>query len=206
MKLALCFFTVVATLSGAEPDATKLHAWYRPEGLKWSGAGVTAWESAVSPARPLSRIAGSPAALLVGTPGGERTVLRLDGKSALWQPANVWGSLAEGRTVVAFLRLSPNDAGAGAGRELAGRRAATASRQRGRRGRQHPSGEIRRVAGPRIRFQKDRPRHRGHASHRRRGGEDCDRRRCAAAVRIHPRRECGDEARPRVRCGGGARV
>ena len=111
MKLALFFFTVVATLSGAEPDAAKLHAWYRPEGLKWSGAGVTAWESAASPARPLSRIAGSPAALLVGTPGGERAVLRLDGKSALWQPANVWGSLAERRTVVAFLRLAPNAAG-----------------------------------------------------------------------------------------------
>jgi sialidase-1 len=111
MKLLATFLLAATALVAAEPDASKLHAWYRTEGLKSNGASVTAWENSAAPSRSLTRTVGEPSALRVATPGGERTVLRLDGKSALWQPANAWGSLADARTVVAFLRLAPKAEG-----------------------------------------------------------------------------------------------
>jgi sialidase-1 len=95
----------------SEPAASRVHAWYRPEGLQTNGARVTAWENEGASGRSLTRVVGKPVALRIATRGGERTVMRLDGKSALWQPATAWGSLATGRTVVAYVRLAPKAAG-----------------------------------------------------------------------------------------------
>jgi sialidase-1 len=99
---------VFGAIAANEPDAAKLHAWYRADGLQSSGHRITGWtnSSAKGAGLSLSQIVGSPQALLVQTPTGEKTVARLDGKSALWRAANAWGSLSAGRTVVVFARVS----------------------------------------------------------------------------------------------------
>lgn len=99
--------------SAAEPDAARLYAWYRTDGLRSNGPRVTAWENAAGSgeSRALSRVAGRPRALRVSTPAGERTVLRLDGKSGLWQTAAAWGKLDGPRTVIALVRLAPGAEG-----------------------------------------------------------------------------------------------
>ncbi len=104
LYLSTCLLAASVAFA-AEPE--NLHSWYRTDGLKTEGANVRAWENtaASGAGRSLVRIVGAPRAWLVGTPGGERTVLRLDGKSALWQPAGTWGTLGEGRTVVALVRI-----------------------------------------------------------------------------------------------------
>lgn len=97
-----------AAASAAEPDAGRVHAWYRSEGLKSRGADVTEWENVPgSPsARSLTRIVGSPRVWKVQTPKGEQAVVRLDGKSALWAAQHQWGSLGAERTVIALVRLA----------------------------------------------------------------------------------------------------
>ncbi len=117
MKLGIGLLAVilvaVSVTHAAEPDAPKLHAWYRHDGLKTSGAAVVGWENAAKAASPevaarrtLNRVLGQPRAFRVSIDGGERTVLRLDGSSALWQTAGDWGSLDGGRTVIAVVRLA----------------------------------------------------------------------------------------------------
>jgi len=103
--ISTCLLATSVAFS-AEPE--NLHAWYRPDGLKTEGANVRAWENAAASGTPksLGRAAGMPLARRVGTAAGERTVLRFDGESALWQPAGNWGSLGEGRTIVALVRLT----------------------------------------------------------------------------------------------------
>ncbi len=99
--------------SAAEPELAGLHAWYRSEGLKTSGAAVVGWENSATGTatnadaarRNLNRIVGQPRAFRVATVHGERTVLRLDGNSALWQAADDWGSLDAGRTILVVARL-----------------------------------------------------------------------------------------------------
>jgi hypothetical protein len=82
LLFASTFLLAASVAVAAEPE--NLHAWYRPDALKTDGANIRAWEnSAASGAgRSLSRIAGSPRAWRVSTGGEERTVVRLDGKSA----------------------------------------------------------------------------------------------------------------------------
>lgn len=106
--LSLAFVCLVTTAFAAEPDPGKLYAWYRSDGIKASGARVTAWESASRSAgnRSLSRVFGKPQPFRVKAPGGDQTVLRLDGKSALWQTVGDWGKIDGGRTVIAFVRLA----------------------------------------------------------------------------------------------------
>ncbi len=111
-----CLTVVVALVCAADaagPDAGKVYAWYRAEGVKADGASIAEWGNAASSGAPrsLTRMAGKPQALRVNTPRGERTVVRLDGKSALWQPVSSWGTLPGARTVVAFVRLAPDAAG-----------------------------------------------------------------------------------------------
>ncbi len=117
---AVLIAILIATCStdAAETDIAGLHAWYRSEGLKTSGAAVVAWENSakgvvpdVAARRHLNRIVGQPRAFRVAAPAGERTVLRLDGHSALWQAAGDWGSLAEGRTVIVVARLTKETEG-----------------------------------------------------------------------------------------------
>ncbi|MEO6755552.1 MAG: membrane dipeptidase, partial [Chthoniobacteraceae bacterium] len=115
MKTFLAHLALLAAFlcsaNAAAPDPAKLHAWYRDEGVKSDGARITAWENASGAARALTRVLGNPQAHLVSTPGGSRRVVRFDGKSALWAPVNAWGSIAEGRTVCAFVRFAPGASG-----------------------------------------------------------------------------------------------
>jgi sialidase-1 len=117
MKILLRSFAALVlslcAVRAAEPDAARLHAWYRADGVKADGAHITSWENAATPApaRALTHVVGAPVALRVSAAGGEQTVVRFDGKSALWQTAGTWGSLAAERTVVAFVRLAPGGSG-----------------------------------------------------------------------------------------------
>lgn len=98
------------SLAIAEPDPAKLYAWYRTDGLTTSGADVARWQnsatSGIPENRDLPRVFGRPRAFRVRTADGERPVMRLDGNSALWQAANDWGSLGQGRTVIVLLRVA----------------------------------------------------------------------------------------------------
>lgn len=92
----------------APAEPVRVYAWYRPDGVKARGAAVTEWEASGAPSgRSLTHAVGTPKLVRVGTPGGDRTVVRFDGQSALWQPSTSWGSLGGERTVVAYLRLAP---------------------------------------------------------------------------------------------------
>lgn len=107
------FLTFAAGAFAAEPDAAELHAWYRAGSLKADGVRVTAWENAAASGdvRSLTRIVGQPHAFRVKSASGDQTVLRLDGKAALWQAVGGWGTLDGGRTVLAVLRLAPGAEG-----------------------------------------------------------------------------------------------
>jgi len=105
-----------ALLFASEPPDGPLHAWYREEGLKTQGALVSAWESSVVTEKQqtnqaLTRIVGKPKALRVQTATGPKTVLRLDGSSALWQAVSSWGTLSMERTVVLFARVPKEHTG-----------------------------------------------------------------------------------------------
>ncbi|MEK0452069.1 MAG: hypothetical protein RL088_4337 [Verrucomicrobiota bacterium] len=102
---------IANTAFSAEPE--NLHAWYLSEGIKADGANVRTWENAAASgaAKSLGRASGLPLARRVGTATGERTVVRFDGESALWQPAGNWGTLGDGCTVVALMRLTDSKDG-----------------------------------------------------------------------------------------------
>jgi sialidase-1 len=100
--------------SAALPNTAALHAWYRSDvGLEASAATVTAWkDSSISPAgKTLDRVVGSPRIWRVQTKAGPREVLRLDGKSALWQAASEWGVVPAPRTLLCFARIANGAAG-----------------------------------------------------------------------------------------------
>lgn len=106
----VCF--VAAFVAGTNPPAGP-HAWYRDDGVRADGPNVSAWENAVSngAARNLTRVVGRPQAVRVSTSGGERTIVRLDGRAALWQAVGSWGTLASERTVVVFARVAAASSG-----------------------------------------------------------------------------------------------
>src|SRR5687767_2036030 len=109
MSRFLCIlWLAVGVIRAAGPDPAKLHAWYRSEGLQIRGSTVTTWNNHANSggARSLSRTVGRPRAVLVSAPCGDKAIVRFDGKSALWQPVNAWGTLGAERTVVAFVRLA----------------------------------------------------------------------------------------------------
>lgn len=99
-------------LHAAEPDASKLFAWYHSDGIRSTGATVFSWNnSTTNTSRSLDRTAGAPQVVLVNTPGGERKVLRFDGKSALWQTAGEWGSIKSGHSITMLARIAPAASG-----------------------------------------------------------------------------------------------
>lgn len=109
----LVFLALATAASAAEPDAAGRHAWYRAGSLKADGLRVTAWGNAAASgdARSLTRVVGQPHAFRVKSAGGDQTILRLDGKAALWQAVGSWGTLGDARTVLAVLRLAPGAEG-----------------------------------------------------------------------------------------------
>jgi len=98
---------VVFSCRGVCGDVGELYAWYRPEGIEAEGVDVRAWGNgaATGSGRSLGRVAGEPRVWRVERPGGVCHVVRLDGKSALWQPAGAWGSVTGDCTVVAMVRV-----------------------------------------------------------------------------------------------------
>ncbi|MBP7951131.1 MAG: exo-alpha-sialidase [Verrucomicrobiales bacterium] len=115
MKLfAYSVALAITTISAATgPDAAAPCAWYQAASLQTNGLRVTAWGNAAASghARALTHTVGQPRAFRVKSASGDQTILRLDGKSALWQAAGQWGALGEGRTVLAVLRLPPGAEG-----------------------------------------------------------------------------------------------
>lgn len=77
------------------------YARYVPENLEVRGNEALAWGSGK---QRLDRLVGRPRAWRVATPLGEKSIVRLDGHSALWQAASVWGTLSGGHSVVLFVR------------------------------------------------------------------------------------------------------
>lgn len=102
---------LAAPLSAAEP--AHLHVAYRSAGIKASGPRVSAWENAAASGQPqnLANTVGKPRPFHVKTAAGQQTVLRLDGKAAVWQSAGAWGTLSGARTVLALVRLAPGAEG-----------------------------------------------------------------------------------------------
>lgn len=95
-----------------------LYAHYHGDGLKFSGNRIVSWansapnkNNAELAKRDLSRIHGEPRPFRIKPPSTARTVVRLDGRSALWQPVSEWGKLDHGRTIVMAVRLNKDAEG-----------------------------------------------------------------------------------------------
>lgn len=104
----LLLLTLTLAIRAFSAELENLHARYRTDGIRAEGAEIRSWENAAASGagKALSKVVGEPRAWLVNTPGGERSVVRLDGKSALWQTSGAWGSLTGSCTVVALVRVA----------------------------------------------------------------------------------------------------
>lgn len=113
MKHVITYAILLSSgLHAAEPDASKLYAWYHSEGIQNNGARALSWHNFTTKnSRSLDRAIGAPQVVLVNTPGGERKVLRFDGKSALWQTAGKWGSINSGHSITMLARINPKAIG-----------------------------------------------------------------------------------------------
>jgi sialidase-1 len=111
--LLLLPLLLLSTTAGAAELPVAAHAWYRDDGIRLSGADVAAWANAGDggDSRALTRVVGRPQAVRVKTPTGQRTIVRFNGSSALWQPASGWGTLAGERTVVVYAHLPAGKSG-----------------------------------------------------------------------------------------------
>ncbi len=85
--------------------------------VSYVGTGLQAMEGAVlgwrceDEQRQLSHVVGQPRLWRTQVGEQQRSVVRLDGASALWQTAGQWGSLADARTVIVVLKLHPQAEG-----------------------------------------------------------------------------------------------
>lgn len=115
----VCWGIVLLRLIGggaaAESEVVRPYAVYSSEGIKSSGAAATSWAPQTTPDAlsppALTQVFGQPQAYRVTSAGKIRTVLRLDGRSALWQTAERWGSLTQGRTVLVLARVAQDSSG-----------------------------------------------------------------------------------------------
>lgn len=89
------------------------YASYVSEGIQYEGARITRWDDAVSVNSPrsLTRVFGKPRPFLVQTSTGRKTVVRFNGRSAIWQAVDSWGTLNRARTIVMVVRVSTTDSG-----------------------------------------------------------------------------------------------
>ncbi len=89
-----------------EINLPPVYASYLTEGIETEGNRVRSWNdsNAATETRSLNRIFGKPKAILVQTDAGVRTVVRFDGRSAIWQAVGEWGKLDTDRTVVMLVR------------------------------------------------------------------------------------------------------
>ena len=103
MRFLLTFLLTSCSVLAA--DLPKPYAHYRSEDIRSEGAFVQAWTDQATAARTLDRVAGKPQVRLVSTPSGEKRIVRLDGKSALWQASSAWGTVTGERTVILLTRI-----------------------------------------------------------------------------------------------------
>ena len=112
MRFFLCLL-LASVANAQQPPAGVPYAWYQPAGLKAEHAAVSAWHSSAGehPERSLTRITGRPQHLLVSTADGDRSIVRFNGRDALWQAVGSWGTLTGPRTVLVLARLPGDSSG-----------------------------------------------------------------------------------------------
>ncbi len=94
--------------AGVDEQLSAPYASYVSEGIQYEGGRITRWEDSVSTASPrsLTRIVGRPRPFLVQTSAGRKSVVRFNGRSAIWQAVDSWGTLRDARTIVMVVRTS----------------------------------------------------------------------------------------------------
>jgi sialidase-1 len=100
------------TSIAAVPDPASVYAWFRADAgmLTNSTGSVTNWNNQATSGsyanRNLTRCGGAPQLVTVSTPGGPMNLLRLAGGDNLYAVPASFGSLAQSRTIAAYLRLN----------------------------------------------------------------------------------------------------
>ena len=113
-RLLGAFLGLVAIGHAAGAEESKSYACYAgPPSLQIRGAGIQSWTNAAndkygSAAGPrcLTEVIGRPLPVRVEGETRVTDVVRFDGKSALWAPANNWGTIKGDFTVIACVRLA----------------------------------------------------------------------------------------------------
>ena len=111
MPLRFLLTFLLASFSAIAADIPKPFAHYRSEDIRAEGASVQAWADQTTAARTLDRVAGKPRVRLVSTPSGEKRIVCLDGRSAIWQASNAWGTLDGDRTIILLARVASKEDG-----------------------------------------------------------------------------------------------
>jgi hypothetical protein len=115
--LLILAVAVAARALAAAPDPATIYAWYRGDtGLVASASGlVTIWQNTATTgtpvARHLDRISGTPQAVAVTTPTGNKSILRCDGADGIWGTSANFGILTTSRTFIAYCRLTAENNG-----------------------------------------------------------------------------------------------
>ncbi len=111
--LILTWCVVLPESMAGTSELPESYASYVSEGIRFEGTGITSWEGTASEAtgRSLARIFGKPRPWLVQTSTGKRTVVRFNGRSAVWQAVDSWGTLRGRRTIVVVARIATKDCG-----------------------------------------------------------------------------------------------
>ncbi|MBL8809128.1 MAG: exo-alpha-sialidase [Planctomycetaceae bacterium] len=110
--LAVYFVAKSLTCSSAKADEESrlptAYATYVSSGIEVDGNRVRAWKHSGDGTanRSLNRVVGRPKAVLVQTDSGPRTVVRFDGRSALWSAVGEWGTVDGDRTIVVVAKVS----------------------------------------------------------------------------------------------------
>lgn len=112
ISLVLCFVVKSLTCSSARADDESkfpaAYATYGSSGIEVEGNRVRAWKPSGDGTahRSLNRIVGKPKAILVQTASGPRTVVRFDGRAALWSAVAEWGTIDGDRTIAVVAKVS----------------------------------------------------------------------------------------------------
>lgn len=115
LLLAASLFWVAAAT--AAPDPATIYAWFKADaGTATNSSGtVTNWNNEASSGsytnRNLTHFGGAPKLVTISTPGGPMNLLRLSGGDNLYALPASFGSLAQSRTIAAYLRLNSTNSG-----------------------------------------------------------------------------------------------
>jgi len=112
LLLVLCVVVESLMCSSAKADDESkpptAYATYVSSGIEVEGNRVRTWKHRGDGTanRSLNRVVGKPKAVLVQTDSGPRTVVRFDGRAALWSAVGEWGTINGDRTIVVVARVS----------------------------------------------------------------------------------------------------